>query len=67
MQLYSYDFIANSTSYLNAAGFLEFFSVPVISWVESIGGGRVRMSGKPRQAKATIRTQAAMLYLQHAT
>ena len=40
MQLYSYHFIANSTSYLNAAGFLDSFSVPVISHTESIGGGR---------------------------
>ena len=33
----SYHFIANSTSYSNAAGFWEFFSVPVISRIESIG------------------------------
>ena len=43
VQLYSYHmhFIANSNSYLNAAGFWDsFFSVPVISRIESIGGGR---------------------------
>ena len=37
-----YQFIANSASYsyLNAAGFSEFFSVPVISRIESIGNGQ---------------------------
>ena len=39
--IYSYHFIAKSTSYLNAAGFWIVFSVPVISRIESIGGGRV--------------------------
>ena len=40
MQLYSYHFIAaNSTSCLNTAGFWEFFSVAVISRIESIGVG----------------------------
>ena len=34
-----YHFIANSRSYLNTAGFSDNFSVPVISWIESIGGG----------------------------
>ena len=42
MQLYSYHFIANSTSYLNAE---TVFSVPVISQIESIGGGRVGGGG----------------------
>ena len=42
MHLYSYHFIANSTSYLNPAGFSDsFFSNPVISRIDSIGGGRV--------------------------
>ena len=40
--LYNYHFIANSTSYLTAAGFSDgFFSAPVISRIESIGGGWV--------------------------
>ena len=40
MHLYSYHFIANSTSYLNPAGFSDsFFSNPVISRIDSIGGG----------------------------
>ena len=40
MHLYSYHFIANSTSYLNPAGFFrQFFSNPVISRIDSIGGG----------------------------
>ena len=47
MQLYSYHFIANSTSYLNAAGF-ESFSVPVISQIESIGGGWWGAGGEPK-------------------
>ena len=39
----SYHFIANSTSYLNAAllVFQIVFSAPVISRIESIGGGWV--------------------------
>ena len=37
------------------------FSVPVISRIESIGGGWV---GSQRQAKATIQTQRAVLSLQ---
>ena len=41
MQLYSYHFIANCIIYLNAAGFEIVSSVPVISRIESIGGGRV--------------------------
>ena len=41
MHLYSYHFIANSTSQLNAAGFETVFSVPVISRIEFIGGGWV--------------------------
>ena len=52
----SYQFIANSTSYLNAAGFFRrFFSVPVISRIESIGGrwagggwGEAGAGGKPK-------------------
>ena len=43
VQLYSYHFIANSNSYLNAAGFLESFSVPVkyhgLSPLIGSGGG----------------------------
>ena len=36
-----YNFIANSTSYLNAAGFSDnFFSFPIISRIESIGKGK---------------------------
>ena len=38
MQLYTYHFIANSASYLNAAGFWDGFSAPVISRIESLGG-----------------------------
>ena len=61
VQLYiSYHFIANSNSYLNAAGFGTVFSVPVISRIESIGGGWV---GSRRWGKASIRTQRAVLYL----
>ena len=37
--LFSYHFIANSTSCLNVSGFC---SVPLISWIESVGVGRVR-------------------------
>ena len=38
----SYRFIAISTSYLNAAGFSEFFSVPVISQINFMGVGWTR-------------------------
>ena len=42
----SYHFIANSASYLNAADlFLDGFSVPVISQIESIGGGQAGRGG----------------------
>ena len=48
------------------------FSVPVISRIESIGGGRGLgrrrgRVGSQRQAKATIWTQAAVLCPQHGT
>ena len=39
--VYSYHFIANSTSYLNAAGVSDNFLVPVISQIESIEVGWV--------------------------
>ena len=39
-RMYSnYHFIANSTSYLNAAGFWDSFSAPIISKIVSIGSG----------------------------
>ena len=47
------------------------FSGPVISWIESIGAGRVvgggGRKGSQRRAKATIETQAALLCLQFGT
>ena len=50
------------------------FSVPVISWIESIGGGRPGgvggrrgQVGSQRRAKSTIWTQAAVLCPQHGT
>ena len=70
---YSYHFIAISIRYLNAAGFFgSVFSLPVISRIESIGGGRVGGGrwGKvrsQRRAKATIWTQTAVLYPQYGT
>ena len=72
----SYQFTAISTSYLNVVGsFWINFSVPVISWIESIGGGRVRgrwgkagRVGSQRRTKTTIWTQAAaVLCLQYGT
>ena len=51
MQLYSFHFIANSTSYLNAAGVLDSFSAPVISRIESIGDGRVGGGGMGGELK----------------
>ena len=48
MQSYSCHFIANSTSYLNAAGLSDSFSVPVISWIVYIGGGLVGGGGGRR-------------------
>ena len=68
--------MANSTSYLTAAGFSDgFFSAPVISQIESIGGGPVgggvgRWEGgwgqveSRRRGKAPIQTQRAVLCLQ---
>ena len=57
VQLYSYHFIANSTNYLNAAGFSDsFFSVPVISRIESIAGvGRVEGGGGGWGAEGRIK------------
>ena len=40
--VYSYYFIVRFTTFLNAAGLLYSFSVPAISWVESIGNGQWR-------------------------
>ena len=61
--------MANSTSYLNAAGFSDgFFSVPVISRIESIGGGgRQGRVKSQRRVKATIQTRRAVLCLQCVT
>ena len=44
--MHSSHFIANSTSYLNAAGFFEIvFLVPIISRIESLGIGLVGGNG----------------------
>ena len=45
------------------------FSLPIISWIESIGDGQVGGGwvGSRRQAKATIWIQAAVLCLQYGT
>ena len=56
MQLYSHHFIANSTSYLNAAGFLEFFSAPVITQIESIGGGQAGGGWGEARTDGEVRT-----------
>ena len=40
--VYSYYFMVRCTTFLNAAGLLYSFSVPAMSWVESIGNGQGR-------------------------
>ena len=43
--LYSYHFIANSTSYLNVAGYLKSFSGPVLLQIDFMGVGRPEGGG----------------------
>ena len=44
--------VANYASHLNTVGFLDSFSVPVISWVDSIGCGWV--VGEGREVKSCL-------------